>query len=71
MTGRICRLVDHQQAGSIAADDGGEYIFTASALRDVPFSQLSLGTPVNFSPVKTDKLLRAEHVRTEVPQPRR
>jgi cold shock CspA family protein len=55
--------VENRQSGMIAAEDGEEYVFTASALRDVSFSQLSLGTPVSFAAVSTDKPRRAENVR--------
>ena len=62
MTGSITRLVDSRQAGSIAAEDGHEYVFAASALRGVDFYQLSLGTPVSFTPVQTSNERRAQFV---------
>jgi hypothetical protein len=61
MTGTITRLVDNRQVGSIAAEDGGEYVFAASALRGVAFFQLSLGAAVSFTPAQT-KPPRAEFV---------
>jgi len=60
--GRISRLLDSQQTGSITADDGNEYVFSASALRGLTFAQLTLGTAVSFSPMTAGKVLRAELV---------
>jgi len=61
--GRGSRLVDSQQSGSIAADDGREYVFSASALPAVTFAEQSLGTRVTLSPRMTaPTLLRAELV---------
>src|SRR4029077_14676881 len=48
--GRISRLVDSQQVGTITGDDGKEYVFSSSSLRGLTFGQLSLGTSVSFSP---------------------
>jgi hypothetical protein len=62
MTGTITRLVDNRQIGSIAAADGHEYAFAASALRGVEFYQLSLGAAVSFTPRRTANDLRAESV---------
>jgi hypothetical protein len=63
MIGRITRLVDTRQVGSISAEDGHDYAFTSAALRDVAFQQLSLGTSVNFTPAGTPKMRRADSVR--------
>jgi hypothetical protein len=62
MTGTITRLIDSRQVGSIAAEDGNEYAFSASSLRGVPFAKLALGTPVRFTPGGSSKVLRAESV---------
>jgi cold shock CspA family protein len=62
MTGTICRLVDSRQLGSIAGEDGEEYVFGASALRGVEFSRLSLGVAVSFTPRQTTTDRRAESV---------
>ena len=51
MTGRIVRLVDHQQLGAITADDGNEYIFYAGAMRRGTFPELALGTLVSFEAI--------------------
>jgi hypothetical protein len=64
MTGTITRLVDSRQVGSIAAEDGHEYGFAASALRAVEFSQLSIGAAVNVTPAHTSNARRAEVVST-------
>jgi cold shock CspA family protein len=61
--GTISRLIDHQQFGAIAAEDGQEYVFAASALRDVQFATLAPGVRVSFEPVSSGKGLRANHVR--------
>jgi hypothetical protein len=50
MTGTITRLVDSRQVGTIAAADGHEYVFGASSLCGIAFSQLSLGAAVSFAP---------------------
>jgi hypothetical protein len=63
MTGTITRLVDNRQVGSIAAADGHDYAFAASALRDVAFWQLSLGAAVQFTPRQTPTERRGEFVR--------
>jgi hypothetical protein len=60
--GRISRLVDSQQIGTITGDDGKEYVFSGSSLRGITFGQLSLGTAVSFSPMTVGKVLRAEQV---------
>jgi hypothetical protein len=60
--GRISRLVDSQQVGTITGDDGKEYVFSSSSLRGLTFGQLSLVTSVSFSPATAGKLLRAELV---------
>jgi len=64
MTGTITRLVDSRQVGSIAAEDGYEYCFAASALRGEQFFQLSIGAAVNFTPAHTSNPRRAEVVST-------
>ena len=61
-TGRISRLVDSQQIGTITGDDGKEYVFSASSLQGVTFGQLSLGTSVSFSPMTANTPLRAAMV---------
>jgi cold shock CspA family protein len=63
MTGRITRLVDHQQIGMIAADDGQEYGFNAAVLNQGTFRELSLGAMVSFEPSKGPKGLQARAVR--------
>jgi cold shock CspA family protein len=51
VTGRITRLIDDQQVGTIAADDGHDYVFHSPALHQGTFRDLSLGTAVTFEPV--------------------
>jgi cold shock CspA family protein len=63
MTGTITRLVDSEQVGTIAGEDGHDYVFSASAVRDATFYQLSLGTSVDFTPGQASRRPRAEFVR--------
>jgi cold shock CspA family protein len=63
MTGRIIRLVDRDQVGTIAADDGDDYVFHASALTHGTFRELVLGTPVSFEPIMAHGSRRATLVR--------
>jgi cold shock CspA family protein len=55
MTGRITRLIDDQQFGTIAAEDGQDYVFGSMALSQTKFSDLSLGALVTFEPIKGPK----------------
>jgi cold shock CspA family protein len=64
MTGRITRLIDDQQFGTIAAEDGQDYVFQSVALSQTKFSDLSLGAAVTFEPIKGPKgIFRASSVR--------
>jgi cold shock CspA family protein len=63
MTGRITRLIDDQQFGTIAAEDGQDYVFESMALSQTKFSDLSLGAVVTFEPIKGPRELRASTVR--------
>jgi cold shock CspA family protein len=63
MTGRIIRLVDHEQIGAISAEDGADYVFHASALNHGAFKDLLLGTPVSFEPITSQGARRATLVR--------
>ena len=62
MRGRITQLIDVQQFGTIAAEDGGDYVFHGGALVDVTFRQLHIGAAVIFTPV-LGTARRAEAVR--------
>jgi hypothetical protein len=53
MTGRITRLIDEQQAGRIAGEDGIEYTFQGGALIGITFGALHLGEQVTFTPTTT------------------
>jgi hypothetical protein len=48
MTGRITRLIDDQQAGTIAGEDGVDYGFRGGALIDASFGSLHIGARVTF-----------------------
>jgi hypothetical protein len=50
MTGRITRLIDDQQTGTIAGDDGLDYTFTSGSLVKISFGSLDLGARVTFLP---------------------
>jgi len=63
MTGRITRLVDDQQSGTIAAEDGQDYVFQSMALAQTKFGDLSLGAAVSFEPIKGPNGFRASSVR--------
>jgi hypothetical protein len=64
VTGRITRLIEHQQIGIIAAEDGNEYVFKSVALSFGTFDALSLGAKVMFEPITALKGgLRAGAVR--------
>jgi len=63
MTGRITRLIEHQQVGVIAADDGHDYEFQAAVLNQGTFRDLSLCAMVSFEPSKGPKGLQARAVR--------
>jgi len=64
MTGRITRLIDDQQVGTIAAEDGQDYVFQSAALAQTKFSDLSLGAAVTFEPIKgPNGIFRASTVR--------
>ena len=50
MTGRITQLIDGQECGTIAGDDGVDYRFESRALVGVTFGSLQLGVRVAFVP---------------------
>ena len=60
MTGRITRLIEDQQVGVIAADDGQEYAFQAAVLNQGTFRDLALGAMVSFEPIKGHKACAQE-----------
>ena len=64
MTGRITRLIDDQQVGTIAGEDGVDYSFGSSSLLGMTFGMLHVGAPVPFVPNVTTK--RAAVVRIAV-----
>jgi hypothetical protein len=66
MTGRITRLVDDRQLGTIAGEDGVDYLFDSRSLLGVTFGTPHVGAPVTFLPVATTK--RATVVRIAVPK---
>ena len=63
MTGRIERIVREKALGFIEGEDGNDYVFHRSSLRDVSFDDLHEGPVVTFYVVKGPQELRAEVVR--------
>jgi hypothetical protein len=61
MTGRITQLLDDQQFGSIAAEDGNDYVFGSDSLIGVTFSALRIGAIVTLIP--NERTWRASEVR--------
>jgi hypothetical protein len=66
MTGRIVQLLDDQQCGTIAAEDGVDYTFRDRSLIGVTFSALHVGAAVVFAPIEVTR--RAEDVRLWSPK---
>ena len=64
MTGRITRLIDDQQFGMIAGEDGSDYTFDSRSLLGVTFGSLHVGVPVTFLPLENPK--RATAIRVAV-----
>jgi hypothetical protein len=50
MTGRITRLIEDQQGGTIAGEDGTDYAFSGRSLLGMTFGSLHLGMSVMFTP---------------------
>ena len=63
MTGIIERLLRESRTGFIAGDDGQDYLFYESALRDVPFGELRERDTVTFDVARGPTQSRAEVVR--------
>ena len=63
MTGRISRLIDDQQVGTIAAEDGADYVFHSRSLVGTTFGFLHVGAMVMFTPISASGTPRAESVR--------
>lgn len=55
MTGRITRLIDDQQSGTIAGEDGTDYTFDSRSLLGVTFGSLHVGAPVTFIPLESKR----------------
>ena len=65
MIGRITRLIDDKQAGTVAGEDGLDYAFESPSLLGVTFGMLHVGAAVTFVPA--DKQ-RASAVRVHLPK---
>jgi hypothetical protein len=64
MNGRITRLIDDQQFGTIAGEDGADYAFDSHCLLGTTFGALHVGAPVTFVPAAATK--RAAAIRIAV-----
>jgi hypothetical protein len=65
LTGRITRLIDDQQVGTIAGEDGANYTFDSDALLGMTFGSLHVGAPVTF--IANPDVGRATAVRAATP----
>jgi hypothetical protein len=61
LTGRITRLIDDQQSGTIAGEDGIDYAFRGIAFIGTTFGALHVGAAVTFEPSARSQ--RAESIR--------
>jgi len=62
MTGTIARTVQDKRFGFIKGENGKEYFFHQSCLKNISFDQLEIGRDVTFEDVETDKGWRAEDI---------
>lgn len=62
MTGKIKRLIADKKFGFIIGDDGQEYFFHQSALKNTTFDEVSVGQEVEFEDSDGEKGLRAEDI---------
>ena len=60
MNGHIIQLIDDQQFGTLAGEDGIDYVFHSRSLIGVTFGGLQIGVPVTFTPIPATK--RAKEV---------
>jgi cold shock CspA family protein len=67
MTGRVTKLIDDQQFGTISGEDGIDYRFEGRALLGVQFFSLHVGVRVTF--VASPELQRASAVRIAADNP--
>ena len=63
MKGRITRLVEDNQVGTIASEDGADYTFSGRSLMGVTFASLHLGMSVTFTPATAPGAHQAMSVR--------
>jgi len=62
MKGKIKTLVKDKNFGFIKAEDGKEYFFHHSALKNVAFADLTVGQEVEFEDTEGAKGPRAEDI---------
>jgi CspA family cold shock protein len=62
MNGTIKRLIADKDFGFIRGEDGNEYFFHKSGLKNAQFADLHVGQDVTFEESEGQKGLRAEDV---------
>ena len=62
MSGIVKRIRHEKGFGFILGSDGKEYFFHMTALKNIRFEQLEVGSEVEFEDVMADKGLRAEEI---------
>lgn len=65
MKGKVKRLVRDKGFGFILGEDGQEYFFHKSAVKNADFNGLDEGTEVEFEDAEGAKRLRAEDIYVE------
>lgn len=62
MQGRVVKKMDDKGFGFIKGEDGKEYFFHMSCLKNVRFDALVVGQEVSFEDAENQKGLRAEDI---------
>ncbi len=62
MNGTIKRLIEDKGFGFLRGEDGNEYFFHQSSLKNAQFADLHVGQDVTFEESEGQKGLRAEDV---------
>jgi cold shock protein len=62
MIGTVARIVKDKRFGFIKAEDGQEYFFYQTGLKNIHFDELEEGREVSFEDVETEKGKRAEDI---------
>ena len=62
MTGTVKKIVREKNFGFIKGQDGREYFFHRSCLKNIEFEDLTEGREVTFEDAEGDRGLRAEDI---------